>query len=201
MLVCAKAMVRFQVWSQRVIMGAQYVPSQRTYTVMRIVGGLIVILGIFVGVSGGATRPAQEPQDGATSPSTGSMATTTTSAAGTQAASAPHTSTVSPAHPIMPAGLQNLSVGQSITTASGVTISIISVSDNRCPIGVTCVEAGTVSANVKIQRGTFTQSQIFTLGVPTTEYGFTAELIGASPAKIKGQSIPQSAYSLAFTIK
>ena len=49
MLVCTNAMVRFQVWSQRAIMGAQYIPSQRTYTVMRIVGAFIIILGIVVG--------------------------------------------------------------------------------------------------------------------------------------------------------
>ena len=50
MVVCTKAMVRFQVWSQRVIMRAQYIPSQRTYTAMRIVGAVIVILGILVSV-------------------------------------------------------------------------------------------------------------------------------------------------------
>ena len=50
MAVFAKAMVRFQVWTQRAIMGAQYVPSQRTYTAMRIVGLFLVIVGIIVGV-------------------------------------------------------------------------------------------------------------------------------------------------------
>jgi len=50
MVVCTKAMVRFQVWSQRVIMRAQYIPSQRTYAVMRVVGAVIVILGILVSV-------------------------------------------------------------------------------------------------------------------------------------------------------
>ena len=41
-------MVRFQVWSQRVIMGAQYVPSERTYKVNRIFGALFVLLGLLV---------------------------------------------------------------------------------------------------------------------------------------------------------
>jgi hypothetical protein len=48
MVLCTKTMVRFQVWSQRVLMGAQYTPSQRTYTMMRIVGVLLIILGIIV---------------------------------------------------------------------------------------------------------------------------------------------------------
>ena len=39
-------MVRFQVWSQRVIMGAQYVPSERTYKVNRIFGVVFVLLGL-----------------------------------------------------------------------------------------------------------------------------------------------------------
>ena len=41
-------MVRFQVWSQRVIMGAQYVPSERTYKVNRMFGVLFVLPGLFV---------------------------------------------------------------------------------------------------------------------------------------------------------
>ena len=39
-------MVRFQVWTQRVIMGAQYIPSERTYKVNRIFGVLFVLLGL-----------------------------------------------------------------------------------------------------------------------------------------------------------
>ena len=39
-------MVRFQVWSQRVIMGAQYVPSERTYKVNRMFGVVFVLLGL-----------------------------------------------------------------------------------------------------------------------------------------------------------
>ena len=44
MIVCTRAMVRFQVWSQRVVMGAQYIPSKRTYIAMRIVGVFLIIL-------------------------------------------------------------------------------------------------------------------------------------------------------------
>ena len=45
-------MMRFQVWSQRAIMGAQYIPSERTYTVIRIFGALFVFLGLLV-ITGG----------------------------------------------------------------------------------------------------------------------------------------------------
>jgi hypothetical protein len=46
-----KIVVRVQVWSQRAIMGAQYVPSQRTYAVVRVIGVFLIILG-FVVVAG-----------------------------------------------------------------------------------------------------------------------------------------------------
>ena len=51
MILCTNLMIRFQVWVQRVIMRAQYTPSQRTYTAMRIVGGILFILGILVAIS------------------------------------------------------------------------------------------------------------------------------------------------------
>jgi len=41
-------MVRFQVWSQRVVMGAEYIPSERTHTVIRIFGVVFVLLGLLV---------------------------------------------------------------------------------------------------------------------------------------------------------
>ena len=50
MVVCTRAMVCLQIWSQRTIMGAQYIPSERTYTAIRVVGVLLVILGIIVGI-------------------------------------------------------------------------------------------------------------------------------------------------------
>ena len=50
MVLCTHSMIRFQIWSQRVIVGAQYIPSKRTYAVMRIVGSFLAILGIFVGM-------------------------------------------------------------------------------------------------------------------------------------------------------
>ncbi|MCR4325234.1 MAG: hypothetical protein NUV59_00290 [Patescibacteria group bacterium] len=46
-------LIRLQIWTQKVIMRAQYIPSERTYLVARIVGaflfavGLAAITGIF----------------------------------------------------------------------------------------------------------------------------------------------------------
>ena len=41
-------MVRFQVWSQRVVRGAEDIPSERTHTVIRIFGVVFVLLGLLV---------------------------------------------------------------------------------------------------------------------------------------------------------
>lgn len=39
-------LLRFQTWSQRVIMGAKYEPGQRTYKVVRIIGAVFMVLGL-----------------------------------------------------------------------------------------------------------------------------------------------------------
>ena len=50
MVVWTKSMIRFQIWTQHTLMGAQYVPSQRTYTAVRVIGAFLVVLGILVGL-------------------------------------------------------------------------------------------------------------------------------------------------------
>lgn len=39
-------LMRFQVWSQCVIMGARYEPSARTYRITRVIGAALVVLGL-----------------------------------------------------------------------------------------------------------------------------------------------------------
>ena len=39
-------LLSIQVWIQRVIMGAEYKPSQRTYLIMRIIGVFFVLIGL-----------------------------------------------------------------------------------------------------------------------------------------------------------
>ena len=40
-------LLRFQIWTQKIIMKAQYIPSRRTYIVVRIMGAIFLALGIF----------------------------------------------------------------------------------------------------------------------------------------------------------
>jgi hypothetical protein len=44
-------MVRFQIWTQRVIMHAQYIPSARTHSVIRGLGVFFILLGFVIAVS------------------------------------------------------------------------------------------------------------------------------------------------------
>ena len=44
-------LMRFQIWTQRVIMGAKYEPSRRTYSVMRFMGVIFVLMG-FLAITG-----------------------------------------------------------------------------------------------------------------------------------------------------
>ncbi|HEY4510148.1 MAG TPA: hypothetical protein VJC15_04170 [Candidatus Paceibacterota bacterium] len=38
-------LIRFQIWTQRVVMGATYEPGQRTYKIMRFVGVILALVG------------------------------------------------------------------------------------------------------------------------------------------------------------
>jgi len=45
-------MMRFQIWTNRVIMGAKYEPSERTYKITRFFGAFFMVLGLLV-IKGG----------------------------------------------------------------------------------------------------------------------------------------------------
>ncbi len=40
-------LVNFNVWAQKAIMGAQYIPSRRTFMAARIFGTILIVLGLF----------------------------------------------------------------------------------------------------------------------------------------------------------
>ena len=44
----ANLALRLQIWINRTIMGAQYIPSTRTYTVMRFLGAILVVIGLLI---------------------------------------------------------------------------------------------------------------------------------------------------------
>jgi len=44
--------LRLQIWVQKTLMGADYIPSKRTYKIIRIFGVGIIIMGLFILVWG-----------------------------------------------------------------------------------------------------------------------------------------------------
>jgi len=38
--------IGWQVWSQRVIMRATYIPSERTHTILRFIGAVLILVGL-----------------------------------------------------------------------------------------------------------------------------------------------------------
>ena len=96
-------------------------------------------------------------------------------------------------------GNYTLHVGQSMT-GLGVTATLISVDDSRCPIDVTCIQAGTVKAHIQFQTGNFSTLQTLSLGVPVSGAGLTGELVSVTPDKKEGVGITQSDYSLVFKV-
>ena len=44
--------IRFQIWTQKTLMGADYIPSAKTYKIARIIGAAIMIMGLSVAVWG-----------------------------------------------------------------------------------------------------------------------------------------------------
>ena len=44
----ADLMMRFQIWINRAVMGAEYIPSPRTYTALRILGAFLLVIGLLL---------------------------------------------------------------------------------------------------------------------------------------------------------
>ncbi|HBB49355.1 hypothetical protein A2Z53_01945 [Candidatus Giovannonibacteria bacterium RIFCSPHIGHO2_02_42_15] len=45
-------LVNFNIWTQKIIMGAQYIPSRHTFMAARIFGAILIVLGLFNLVGG-----------------------------------------------------------------------------------------------------------------------------------------------------
>lgn len=88
-------------------------------------------------------------------------------------------------------------------TGFGVTITPIKVlEDSRCPVDVTCIQAGTVKMTAKVridQQGT-ESVETFSLGVPVSVGGGTITLVRVNPTKSAGGEIPSSNYQFSFKV-
>ncbi len=86
-------------------------------------------------------------------------------------------------------------------SALGVTITPRQVlEDSRCPVDVTCIQAGTVRVRADLTSGLGAANQIFELGKPITTETEIVELIGVGPQSISGRQIDASQYRFTFRI-
>ncbi|MGC4046389.1 MAG: hypothetical protein QM758_21570 [Armatimonas sp.] len=100
-----------------------------------------------------------------------------------------------------------VSLGETVLLrGEGTTVQIESVlEDSRCPVNADCVQAGQVRVSIKVVSGagTFTQETKFPLlpteTPPPPASGYYIALLGVTPDRFAGVSIPLAEYR--FTIR
>lgn len=87
--------------------------------------------------------------------------------------------------------------------ASGLGVSILPtkvLEDSRCPIDVTCIQAGTVRVQARLSNGTSHVVQEFKLGQPVTTETEIITLIRVTPLAKAGVKIQNGEYSFQFKV-
>ena len=75
------------------------------------------------------------------------------------------------------------------------------VSDSRCPTGVQCIWAGTVTVRTALSTEVANGEHVMTLGQPQVFGDYDVTLTAVTPDKSAGQEIPVSSYRLTYEIK
>lgn len=86
---------------------------------------------------------------------------------------------------------------------SGLDVQIIPIKvleDSRCPIDVTCIQAGTVRVHARLTSGLGNAVQEFTLGQPVTTEAEIVTLAAVSPSPKAGVNIADGDYVFQFQI-
>jgi hypothetical protein len=148
---------------------------------------LIIAAGLLL-TQGRETTPPLSTSDTASS----TVATTT--------ANATTTPPSAPAH-YYPYGSVTLSLNQPAGFKSGVSIRPISViTDSRCPAGVYCIQAGTVSISLKTTSSGTSATHTMSVGDYITVDGTTITFTSVQPMKTKNP-ISASQYRFTFTVE
>lgn len=89
-----------------------------------------------------------------------------------------------------------------LANISGLELTPIKVTeDSRCPVDVTCIQAGTVKVEVRLKSGSGQATQVFTLNEPVTTETETITLIEAFPPKKAGVQITNAQYQFTFEVE
>jgi hypothetical protein len=88
------------------------------------------------------------------------------------------------------------------TTIKSATLTVKEViEDSRCPVDVTCIQAGTVRVKTLVSRAGNLTEQIFELNKPTTaDDKSTLELINVTPAPHADVPIQKGDYRFTFKV-
>lgn len=84
---------------------------------------------------------------------------------------------------------------------NGVYITPLAVvSDSRCPMGVYCIQAGTVSVKVKLEDATHTETVTAVMGSPIAFGTKHVTLMSVTPPKSQAATILPSDYRFTFSV-
>lgn len=89
-------------------------------------------------------------------------------------------------------------------TASKLGVSItphIVLEDSRCPLDVTCIQAGTVRIHAELASALGTGWQTFELGVPITTEAEEVTMVSVSPTPHSERTIEDAEYVFRFEIR
>jgi hypothetical protein len=87
--------------------------------------------------------------------------------------------------------------------ASGLDVKVVPLEvleDSRCPIDVTCIQAGTVRLRAQLESGLGTANPVFTLGTPVTTEAETVELIEVRPPARQDVALKPGDYTFVFRV-
>ncbi len=92
-----------------------------------------------------------------------------------------------------------VSINQKISIGEVSITPLKVISDSRCPKGVQCIWAGTVSVNIKLEKEGGIQETEVELGKPITFAGDMVSLVSVSPEK-NSKDIDSSDYRFTFSV-
>jgi len=158
--------------------------------------GVILALVIIVGIGLLLThsdRPTLLPNTAATSTDAGTASSTI--ATTTQPA------TPTPTSSVQPYGSVTLALGQAATFADKSSIRPIRIlGDSRCPVGVQCIQAGTVNLSIMTTANGKTTTETISIGQSIHVGSDTVTFDSVTPQKHPGGYPASSDYRFTFTV-
>ncbi len=101
---------------------------------------------------------------------------------------------------VLPYGATTLALGQTATFADITITPKALIEDSRCPMGVYCIQAGTVRIQTEVVSVSSSSVQTLTLGKSITLSGITITLAEVTPPKAQQTQIANSDYRLVFEV-